>query len=72
MAIFHLPFKLNRKVKFYKLMGTGRNGTFDKIPDLQQWAILSVFDETFSKENDDHLNKIYGNFIAGWFRFLRC
>jgi hypothetical protein len=30
-------------ISFYKLMGSGRNGTFDKTPDWQQWAVLLVF-----------------------------
>ncbi|MEO5944942.1 MAG: spheroidene monooxygenase, partial [Ferruginibacter sp.] len=42
MAIFRLPLWLNKNISFYKLMGSGKNGTFDKTPDLQQWAILTV------------------------------
>jgi hypothetical protein len=42
MAIFRLPLWLNKKYSFYKLMGCGKNGTFDKIPDVNQWAIMLV------------------------------
>lgn len=43
MAIFRLPLWLSKKNSFYKLMGCGKNGTFDKTPDLQQWALLEVY-----------------------------
>lgn len=41
MAVFHIPLFLNKKVTFYKLMGSGKNGTFDIVPDFKQWAILT-------------------------------
>lgn len=58
-------------------MGCGKNGTFDKVPDLQQWAIITVQNSTinFSQEkeftnSDNQLNKkVLGAFIAGWFSF---
>jgi hypothetical protein len=43
MAIFHFPLFLNNKIGFYKLMGSGKNGTFDKTPDWLQWSVLLVF-----------------------------
>jgi hypothetical protein len=42
MAIFRLPLWLSNKIQFYKLMGCGRNGTFDKTPDWRQWALLTI------------------------------
>lgn len=48
MAIFHIPLFFSRKIKFYKLMGCGKNGTFDKTPDLHQWVILSNTNEKHS------------------------
>jgi len=33
MAVFHFPLFFQKKIRFYKLMGTGKNGTFDKKPD---------------------------------------
>ena len=55
-------------------MGCGKNGTFDKVPDLQQWAILMV---TAKNDQPDHLSsfnckKLYGNFIAKWWKFFGC
>jgi heme-degrading monooxygenase HmoA len=43
MAIFRLPLWMSKRNSFYKLMGSGKNGTFDKTPDWQQWALLEVF-----------------------------
>jgi hypothetical protein len=71
MAIFHVPLFLNPNISFYKLMGTGKNGTFDKTPDFNQWAILCVF-----KENSQHSNKAFnplnslGSFIKNWLRLF--
>jgi hypothetical protein len=33
MAIFRLPLWFNNQIVFWKLMGCGKNGTFDKSPD---------------------------------------
>ncbi|MFT3980507.1 MAG: spheroidene monooxygenase [Ferruginibacter sp.] len=66
MAVHHIPLWLNRQIRFYKLMGSGRNGTFDKVPDWQQWALLTVSDEAKPAK------PVYGSFIAGWYRFFGC
>lgn len=54
-------------------MGSGKNGTFDKEPDLRQWAILTVSidndSENFTKQN---LSMLYGWFINSWLRLFRC
>jgi heme-degrading monooxygenase HmoA len=71
MAIFRLPLWLNTTISFYKLMGSGKNGTFDKTPDLQQWAILTVSGLEFTvDESSKLLNNIYGSFIAKWLSFF--
>ncbi|HRF27203.1 MAG TPA: spheroidene monooxygenase, partial [Ferruginibacter sp.] len=44
MGVFRFPLWINRRIRFYKLMGCGLNGTFDKKPDLRQWAILATHD----------------------------
>ena len=73
MAIFRIPLSLNRNISFYKLMGCGKNGTFDKKPDLNQWAILTVRP---SRENNDlpllSVKNYYGNFIHFWLQAFRC
>ena len=68
MATFRLPLWLNKNISFYKLMGCGKNGTFDKTPDLQQWAILTLGNEqsVVDKTQKEILNTLYGGFIAGW------
>jgi hypothetical protein len=69
MAVFRLPLWLRRTTRFYKLMGSGKNGTFDKTPDLRQWAILAVHDA----HNDGiSIQALYGRFISSWLRFFHC
>ena len=50
-------------------MGTGRNGTFDKTPDWQQWALLCI-----GKDNSlpTPANPLYGSFIKNWYNFFGC
>ena len=48
-------------------MGCGKNGTFDKKPDLNQWAII-----TAHKSGIDANKSLYGTFINRWFRLCKC
>lgn len=74
MAYFRLPLFFNKKASFYKLLGCGKNGTFDKEPDLRQWAILIITDK--KPENNYHSSfdykNLYGRFIAKWWNFFGC
>ena len=45
MALHRLPLWLNRRLRFYKLLGCGKGGTFSKTPDWQQWGALVVMDK---------------------------
>ena len=63
MALFHFPLFINRKISFYKLMGCGKNGTFDKHPDWNQWAILMVSEGSAA---------IKSSFIINWFKFFKA
>lgn len=63
MAIHRLPLALNKKCKFWKLMGSGKNGTFDIHPDYQQWALLSTWE---SLEDFEYFNK--HSFISKWWK----
>lgn len=65
MAIFRLPLWLNKKITFYKLMGSGKNGTFDKTPDWQQWALLQVF------QDEKHKN-CTPKFIENFWRIFKA
>ena len=69
MAILRFPLSLNKNISFYKLMGTGKNGTFDKIPDLNQWAIMAAHPTEVSNLKIDLL---YGKTVARWLGFFRC
>jgi hypothetical protein len=61
MAVHRLPLTLNRKCTFWKLLGSGRNGTFDLQPDWQQWGLLAVWDNRGAF--DEFYNK---SFIHSW------
>jgi heme-degrading monooxygenase HmoA len=66
MAIFHLPLFFNKQlIPFYKLMGCGRNGTFDKTPDVKQWCVLITTNNTAFEtlSLDDCVKKYLGTFI---------
>lgn len=46
MAVFRfLLFFKSHNVQFSKLMGSGKNGTFDIEPDLEQWAYMWVWEK---------------------------
>lgn len=65
MAILRLPLYFQQKCSFFKLMGTGKNGTFDLHPDWQQWALLAVWDD---EESFDHFNQ--KSFAAQWWKIF--
>ncbi len=64
MAFFRFPLWLNQKISFWKLMGTGKNGTFDKTPDWRQWALLLV-----NKNIDEQETP---SFIEYWWKIFHC
>ena len=75
MAVHRLPFSLNKNLSFYKLMGSGKNGTFDKHPDWQQWAVLAVHKKPVSLQEPGepgHIASLYGAFIHNWFTRFKC
>ena len=69
MAIHRLPLMLHKNISFYKLMGTGKNGTFDKTPDLKQWAIMAAYKNDIGNALIENL---YGSFIQKWLSFFNC
>jgi len=62
MAVFRFPLWLQHRSHFWKLMGCGRNGTFDKTPDWRQWALLQVYKDGASIATP--------GFIENWWRFF--
>ncbi|RYU92307.1 DUF3291 domain-containing protein [Mucilaginibacter terrigena] len=45
MAVHRIPMCLQDGCTFWKLLGSGRNGTFDLQPDWQQWGLLAVWND---------------------------
>ncbi len=75
MALFHFPLWFNKRLSFYKLMGSGKNGTFDKSPDWQQWAILTVQAAELAAGKPGERpsqRQLLGGFINGWLNFFKC
>ena len=75
MAIFRFPLWLNKNISFFKLMGCGKNGTFDKHPDWQQWGILAINNnstEISSTDTNLLMKQLYGNLISKWLQFFNC
>ncbi len=76
MAVFHFPLWLNKRVNFYKLMGSGKNGTFDKNPDWQQWAIMLAHQQQIAIPIHESplliVKQLCGSFISGWLQFFNC
>lgn len=65
MAIHRLPLALQKGCTFWKLLGSGRNGTFDLHPDWQQWGLLAVWND---RETFDKFDK--RGFLAKWWNKL--
>lgn len=61
MAIFRLPLLLSKSIIFWRLLGCGKNGTFDIVPDLLQWGLLII-----PKENTPDTAAVVPAFINGW------
>ena len=75
MALFRLPLLFNRNISFFKLLGCGKNGTFDIHPDWQQWGIITVFKSEKGIDISDEstlIKSLYGAFINGWLLFFQC
>lgn len=66
MPIFHIYLFFNKsKYPFFKLMGVGKNGTFDINPDKYQWAFMSVFDTQNHYENFKSQSFIF-RYVSKW------
>lgn len=77
MALFRLPLILNKKISFFKLLGCGRNGSFDLRPDWNQYGIFSVSDVgdigSFDPTRYEQWKKdYYGSFLTKWWSFCGC
>ena len=85
MALFRLPLLFNKKITFWKLLGCGKNATFDIHPDWRQYAVLAVrsWQSTVfscqlpvacykSSQSINNCKLIYGSFIGWWWQFFKC
>lgn len=64
MAILRLPLFFS-KSSFWKLLGCGKNGTFDINPDWQQWGMITVWNDK------NEFNEFQQNsFVWKWWRFF--
>jgi len=74
MALFRIPLSFNKNILFYKLMGSGKNGSFSKTPDWQQWAILVELNTTVNPNLTltQLLKQVTGKRIFNWLRFFNC
>lgn len=65
MAILRIPLWLNKRCRFWKLMGSGKNAQVDLAPDFRHWALLTTWD------NQSECEDFYSNsFPLKWFRFF--
>ena len=65
MAVHRLPLINQKGCTFWKLLGSGKNGTFDLHPDWQQWGLLAVW------ESQVDFDLFYTkSFISGWWKAL--
>jgi hypothetical protein len=63
MAVHRLSISRQKGCTFWKLLGSGKSGTFDLKPDWQQWGLLAVWDDQSS------FDVFYRqSFIANWWR----
>ncbi|MFC4261473.1 spheroidene monooxygenase [Ferruginibacter yonginensis] len=72
MVIHRFFLWRNKSIHFYKLMGTGKNGTFDKQPDWHQWGILAAHQTNTTLDYTATLQQLYGTFIATWLQKCNC
>jgi hypothetical protein len=66
MMVHHIPFRLQKKCSFYKLLGTGKGKSSTK-PNWQQWGILAVWD---TKESFDDFYAT--SFVRKWWNAFRA
>lgn len=75
MAYFRLPLMFKKNISFYKLLGCGKNGTFDKTPDLRQWGIIAVhrtLPEVKTDNKDQFHQQVYGSTLYHWWKTFNC
>lgn len=69
MFLFRFFLWFNKKISFWKLLGCGKNGSFDIKPDLRQWGILLVVEKG---EGEAMKLKNLAPFIYRYLTFFKC
>ncbi|RBQ03207.1 DUF3291 domain-containing protein [Pedobacter miscanthi] len=65
MAVLRIPLWLNKRCRFWKLMGSGKGAQVDLAPDFKHWAVLTTW------ENQQDCDTFYQNsFVIKWFNFF--
>jgi hypothetical protein len=75
MAVHRFPLWFNKNISFFKLLGCGKNGSFDMHPDWQQFGIFAVNNQpgVDPVNGGQHLiNELYGPLVEKWIRFFHC
>ncbi|MEP7111370.1 MAG: spheroidene monooxygenase [Ferruginibacter sp.] len=75
MAVHRFPLWFNKNISFFKLLGCGKNGSFDKHPDWQQWGIFAVNRQSAGIADlraECLVTSLYGPLIGKWMRFFNC
>lgn len=65
MAILHIPLFFTNGITFWKLLGCGKNGTFDIHPDYQQWGLMAIW-----KDKNDFEAFKKKSFVWSWWKLL--
>ncbi len=55
MIALRIPLIFDKKIRFFKLMGTGKNGSFSILPSISRWSMLIAWDNRADYEQ--FLNK---------------
>lgn len=76
MGLFRPFLWFNNKFSFYRLLGCGRNGSFDIYPDWNQYGMFSLIEGNDYNADELQQNyslwkrRYYGKFISSWWRFF--
>ncbi|GAA4206467.1 hypothetical protein GCM10022289_27470 [Pedobacter jeongneungensis] len=62
MAILRIPLGLNKRCRFWKLMGSGKDAQVDQAPDYKHWAVLTTWD---NRKDYDAFHQ--NSFVMKWF-----
>ena len=63
MAVHRVLIRKQQDCTFYKLLGSGKNGSFDINPDWQQWGLLATW------KNTEAADQFFADStIAGWWK----